>query len=91
MSTRSSRGGLPAPLRQPRDDLFQPAEAARRLGQLGLARQHGRGGGAVALRQVEACRAQLGQRSEEARIAPRRLWVMHVFIIQRPSDYALRP
>ena len=25
------------PLRQPRDDLFEPAEAARRLGQFGLA------------------------------------------------------
>ncbi len=35
-------GRVPPPFGQPRDDLFQPAEAARRLGQLGLARQHGR-------------------------------------------------
>ena len=55
-----------APLREPGDDLLQPAEAAGRLGQLGLARHHGGGGGAVAVRQVEACRAQLGERAERA-------------------------
>jgi hypothetical protein len=49
------------PSRQPGDDAFQPPEAARRLGQLRLARRHGGGGRRIAGRQCPAGGLELGK------------------------------
>ena len=52
------------PVREPGDEILQPAEAPWRLGQRGLALRHGGARGRMPARQVEADGAQVGKRGE---------------------------
>ena len=55
------------PLRQPPDDVFEPSQAAGRLGQLALTLERDRRGFEVAWRQVETCCPQIFERGKGAR------------------------
>ena len=54
----------PLPAGEPRDRVFEPAQAARRLGELVLPLSRGGRTDGIARRQVEACRPQVGERRE---------------------------
>ena len=56
-----ARRRVALPMREPGDDIFQPAEAARRLGQHGLALGNGGARGGMPARQIETDGAQSGK------------------------------
>ncbi len=64
LDAREAWRALTLPEPEPFDELLQPAEAPRRLGQDGFAARHARGGLRIALGQVETGRMQLCERTK---------------------------
>ena len=58
------------PLREPSDHVFEPPQAAGRLGELALTLERERGGAGISGRQVETCSPQIFERGKDARADP---------------------